>query len=336
MRRVAACLATLAFVLVFAQAATAASWARPQIRAAVQSGLMGPSVPNFRPNDPLTQGDLARVVAGLSGDPEQTPGNPKAVVTMTQLDRALVRALGVGAAASAFQAELRSAGVAPPRRAGWETVARLLELRINHPTGTDDLELRPNDPATRAEAAYSVARALSLDEWSLDRVNEAADTFDLPEYTDWQRRVLTRAVKFVGYPYVWGGTSENKQTLFGVTSRGGFDCSGFVWRVYKVEPYSDSPKLGTTIRNRTAAGMAGEIAKTARVGWLKLRPADVLFFGPNGRTSMPAGIDHAGIALGNGWFVHSSGQGTTVAPLAGWHEHAFAWGRRPLREAGLS
>jgi cell wall-associated NlpC family hydrolase len=336
MRRSAACLAALACALAVVPAAGAASWARPQIRVAVQSGLMGPSVPSFRPNDALTQGDLAAIVAGLSGKPEQTPANPKAVVTMTQLDRALVRALGAGAAATAFQTELKSAGFAPPRRAGWETVARLLELRFNHPSGADALELRPNDPATRAEAAYSVARSLSLDDWSLDSVNDAADSFDLPDYTDWQRRVLTRAVKFVGYPYVWGGTSENQQTLFGVTSRGGFDCSGFVWRVYKVEPYSDAPKLGTTIRNRTAAGMAGEIAKTARVGWLKLRGADVLFFGPNGRTSKPAGVDHAGIALGSGWFIHSSGQGTTIAPLAGWHEHAFAWGRRPLREAGLS
>jgi cell wall-associated NlpC family hydrolase len=336
MRRPVACIAAFACLLVGASSADAASWARPQIRVAVQSGLMGPSVASFRPNAALTQGDLARIVAGISGKPEQTPANPKAVVTMTQLNRALVRALGVGSAAGQFQAELKAAGLAPPARAGWETVARLLELRINHPTGSDDLELRPNDPATRAEGAYSVARALSLDEWSLDRAVDAAAEFDLPDYTAWERRVLTRAVKFVGFPYVWGGMSENRQTLFGVTSRGGFDCSGFVWRVYKLEPWSGAPKLGTTIRNRTAAGMAGEIAKTARVGWLKVRPADILFFGPNGRASTPAGVNHAGIALGNGWFVHSSGQGTTIAPLAGWHEHAFAWGRRPLREAGLS
>jgi cell wall-associated NlpC family hydrolase len=336
MRRTAACLAALAFVLVFASAASAASWARPQIRVAVGSGLMGPSVLKFRPNDPLTQGDLARIVAGLSGNPEQVSANPQAAVTMTQLDRALVRALGVASASGAFQTELRSAGLAPPRRAGWETVARMLELRLNHPSGADGLELRPNDPATRAEAAYSVARALSLDEWDLEGVVEAAAAFDLPEYTPWQRKVLTRAVKFVGYPYVWGGMSENRQTLFGVTSHGGFDCSGFVWRVYKLEPWSGAPRLGATIRGRTTFQMAGEIAKTARIGWAKLRPADQLFFGPNGRESKPAGIDHTGIALGDGWFVHSSGQGTTIAPLAGWHEHAFAWGRRPLAEAGIS
>ena len=37
-------------------------------------------------------------------------------------------------------------------------------------------------------------------------------------------------------PYIWGGTSDGPETEFGVSSRGGYDCSGFVWRVYKLEP----------------------------------------------------------------------------------------------------
>ena len=49
---------------------------------------------------------------------------------------------------------------------------------------------------------------------------------------------LKRAVRFVGYPYVWGGSRTYRQTLFGVTSRGGFDCSGFVWRVYKLRAFA--------------------------------------------------------------------------------------------------
>ena len=62
---------------------------------------------------------------------------------------------------------------------------------------------------------------------------------------DWQRAVLTRALRFVGYPYVFAGTSEKTQTLWSatapdVTVPGGFDCSGFVWRVYKLEPFADA------------------------------------------------------------------------------------------------
>jgi cell wall-associated NlpC family hydrolase len=43
-----------------------------------------------------------------------------------------------------------------------------------------------------------------------------------------------------------------------------------------------------------------------------------------------------GIYVGNGWFVHSSSQGTTMTTLSGWYAERFAWGRRPLREAGLT
>jgi cell wall-associated NlpC family hydrolase len=43
-----------------------------------------------------------------------------------------------------------------------------------------------------------------------------------------------------------------------------------------------------------------------------------------------------GIYVGNGWFVHSSGYGVALARLDGWYVHEFAWGRRPLAEAGLT
>jgi cell wall-associated NlpC family hydrolase len=46
-------------------------------------------------------------------------------------------------------------------------------------------------------------------------------------------------------------------------------------------------------------------------------------------------VDHAGLYLGNGWFVQSSDNGVTLLPFAGWYARNFAWGRRPLREAGL-
>jgi cell wall-associated NlpC family hydrolase len=46
-------------------------------------------------------------------------------------------------------------------------------------------------------------------------------------------------------------------------------------------------------------------------------------------------VDHTGIYLGSGWFIHSSGYGVTLAPLTGWYKTRFAWARRPLAEAGL-
>lgn len=335
MRRLAAVLTASVAVLALAPAAWGASWAQPQIRVAVKSGLMGPSAQRFRPNATLTRAELAKIVAGITRKP-QTTVNPGGAVTMTHLNRALVRALGLGPSGVAVRAELRRLRLRPPRRAGWETVARLLGLRYNHPKERDNRERRPSDPATRAEAAYSVAKVLGLSEWDLERARDEATTFALPALTAWQRRVLARAVGFVGYPYVWGGMSEGRQTLFGVTSRGGFDCSGFVWRVYKLQSWPGAPRLNGVIRGRTTYEMSGEVGAAKRIGWAKVRPGDVVFFGSRGRRSKPSEVTHAGIALGGGWFVHSSGNGTTIARLAGWYRDTFAWARRPLREAGLT
>jgi cell wall-associated NlpC family hydrolase len=333
MPRAAFVLALLAIVAL-PSGATAASWAQPQIRKAVESGLMGPSVAAFKPNAPLTRRSLARIVAGITHQ-AQVVENPAEPVTMGRLDRALVVALGLGPAAHHLRAELGAADLRPPYRAGTEVVARLLRLRYNHPTGTDQRELRPQEVATRAEAAYSVARVLELSSWDLHYAADSATAIDLPALTSWKTRVLRRAVRFIGYPYVWGGMSENQQALFGVTSRGGFDCSGFVWRVYKTHPFSGAPRLGTTIRGRTTYDMSGEIRRSRRVPKARLLPADVIFFGDRGTKSRPNEVGHAGIAMGGRWFIHSSNQGVTMVPFEGWYSDSFAWGRRPLREVGL-
>ena len=70
--------------------------------------------------------------------------------------------------------------------------------------------------------------------------SELAATFQLPALTPLQRDVLQTAIGLVGYPYIWGGTSERPQDPFGTGKRvpGGFDCSGFAWRVYKLQAYT--------------------------------------------------------------------------------------------------
>src|SRR5439155_4731518 len=229
----------------------------------------------------------------------------------------------------------RAAGLTTPSRFGTETVARILGLRTNHPAKDDDLELLPNDPVTRAETAYSVAKILRFGGWEQQYVEDAAATFTLPDLGDWQNRILNTAVRFVGYPYVWGGTSEKPEAPFGVHARGGFDCSGFVWRVYKLQAYAGGGSLSATIKGRTTYQMSGEVPRSKRIGFAKLAPGDIVFFGPNGPRSKPRTIGHTGIYLGSGWMIHSSGQGVAVVPLTGWYRHSFAWARRPLAEAGL-
>jgi cell wall-associated NlpC family hydrolase len=117
--------------------------------------------------------------------------------------------------------------------------------------------------------------------------------------------------------------------------QGGFDCSGFAWRVYKLQSYSGAPNLTTTLAGRTAAAMAGEVPRQQRIKVARLAPADLLFFGPGGRRAKAAQIDHMGLYLGNGWMIHSSRYGVALVEVGGWYDNRLAWGRRPLAQAGL-
>jgi cell wall-associated NlpC family hydrolase len=319
-----------------------ASWADAQIRTVAAAAILGADPATFRPSDPLTRGELAEALATW-GKPVGTPADPTGFVKMRELDAQLVGALGLLQAARRIRIAARDAGLAPPPMLGTETVARLLGLRLNHPRGSDDLELLPSQPATRAEAAYSLARALKLTAGQITWIDQLSQTFSLPELGDWQRAVLGRALRFVGYPYVWAGTSETTQQLWSatapgglVTAPGGFDCSGFVWRVYKTKPFAGAPLLGDILKGRTTYAMSSEVKKPARIGLGDLLPGDVIFFGNRGALSTPAEVGHTGIYVGNGWFVHSSSAGVTLQPLQGWYSTTFAWARRPLTEAGLT
>ncbi len=336
-------MAGLLAVLVPAATATAAkpkpattSWAEPQIVTITAQGIMGTDPATFRPDDPLTRAAAAGLVASLTRQPSVRVSVPTLPVTIAGLDSRLVSALTLQDAATGFATAAKTAGLAPPSRFGTEVVARLLGLRTNHPAAQDGLELLPGDASTRAEAAFSAARMLKLAQRDADGIRTAAATFQLPELTSWQRQILTTAVGLIGYPYVWAGTSERPGAPAGIPTRGGFDCSGFVWRVYKLQAYAGAPTLPAVLKGRTTYEMSGEVPPAKRIGFGGLAPGDVVFFGARGQRSKPAEVDHMGIYLGSDWFIHSSGYGVALAQLSGWYRTRFAWARRPLAEAGLS
>jgi cell wall-associated NlpC family hydrolase len=266
-----------------------------------------------------------------------TPASPQAnaPVTVSAFDAALVDRLGLTAAAARFQSAARQAGLAPPKRFGTEIVARLLGLRTNHPASQDQLELLPSDSITRAETAFSVARVLSFSGGETQWVEDESFSFTLPQLNRWQKRILNYAISLIGYPYIWGGTSPTTQTVFGRVVKGGFDCSGLVWRVYKLRRYSGEGRLSSTLRGRTTFVMSGEVPRSKRIPYAALQPGDVLFFGSNGPRSLPAQVFHTAIYLGYGWYIQSSGNGVDIVPLESWSLTHFAWARRPLAEAGL-
>jgi cell wall-associated NlpC family hydrolase len=313
----------------------ASRWASPEIRAVVARGAMAPTVGLFRPADPLTRGELyeALTMLGFRTPPPTEPDRP---VVVTELDAKLVSALGLSEASRSIRLAVQDAGLAPTSYVGTETVARVLGLRINHPQGQEYLEPGPREPASRAEAAFSLARALAVTAAQKADVLELANSLVVPPLGFAQQIVLARALRFVGYPYVWAGASERPQELYTGMAPGGFDCSGLVWRVYKLQPFPELPMLGASIRGRTTFSMAAERPKADRLPLTAAQPGDLLFFGSRGPASTPLDIGHMGIAVAPGWFVHSSGNGVTLQPLRGWYATRFAWARSPIREAGLS
>jgi cell wall-associated NlpC family hydrolase len=320
----------LLFVLLGLVPAGVALGAKPTSWAAAEIRLLGQDPTSFRADDTVTRGELVELLRSTA-----PVAKPEVPLTMQDLDARLVAALGLAKEATAFTAAAKGAGLKPPSRFGTEAVARLLALRTNHPAKDDALERLPTDPAPRAEAAFSAAQIVRFKGWELERVQDAAPTFALPPLSDWQRRILTTAVKLVGYPYIWAGTSDKAQVAMGKTVPGGYDCSGFVWRVFKLQAYAGSGTLASTLVGRTTYAMSGEVPKAKRVAATALQPADVIFFGLKGPKSKPAEVDHMGIYLGNGWFVHSSRYGVALETLTGWYQQRFAWARRPLAEAGL-
>ena len=224
------------------------SWAQAELKTVVAAGLMARTAA-ARPNDPLTRGELETIVAGLThAQPVVSPA-PTAKVTMAALDSRLVTALGLADTAKVFTQSAKTAGLAPPSRFGTEAVARLLGLRTNHPAALDALELSPGEPASRAEAAYSAARILQLGgTWDPQAVRDLAASFVLPVLTPWQTQDPHDRRQVHRLPLRLGRGSEFPESPFGPQAHGGFDCSGFVWRVYKVQQYAGAKTLATRCR----------------------------------------------------------------------------------------
>lgn len=95
------------------------------------------------------------------------------------------------------------------------------------------------------------------------------------------RRLITEAEKYLGFPYVWGGSTP-------ATS---FDCSGFVCWVFR--------NSGVYPLSRTTA--QGIYNQCARVSPQDAKPGDIIFFKGTYNTSE---VSHVGIYVGNGMMIH--------------------------------
>jgi hypothetical protein len=225
---------------------------------------------------------------------------------------------------------------------GWKTQApvylpyivasRQLGLRYNHPSSEDAHEVLPTEPIDRAEVAYMFERAFAVGGgWQLYGLAGFKD-ISFPALSERQKEITGFALRFVGYPYVWAGEYPSKKSPYGAQAAGGFDCSGFVFYVMKM--HFEYP-IG--VNERGAHDMA-ERAKP-RITRKQLQCGDLIFFAPKGPRSDVESIYHAGLYLGNGWFIHSTGSsdGVTLSSLdaSSYYKKYFAWGRRVLRDDEL-
>ena len=334
MSRPAALLALLVLALLPAAASahTRGDWNRGEQRAVARAGLLAPLADGALHGErPLTGAQLGHALTQLAartgGAPVAAPA--RATVSLTSFDARLVDQLGLADVAASVAARARAAGLRPSATFGTEAVARVLGLREDHPAADDALELYPWDPITRAEAAHSLAVILHFSGWEAQSARAALGTFAIPPLDAAQRAVLSLAFAKVGMPYVWGGETDGVSSTYGYQAHGGYDCSGLVWRVFKL---SGDP-AGARIGGRTAAQMAGEIPRSQRIRLADVHPGDLLFFGSAGFRSRAteASIVHVGIAISPHWMINSSSQGVALASLDdSWRRGEFAWARRVL------
>ena len=108
--------------------------------------------------------------------------DPDAPVTMAMLHRALVLAVGLGPAAKALNDIHTRDGVhfktAP--NFGTTVLGMLLHLRYNAPTGSEGMDVAPPDDLSRAQIAYSLARATTLASWAVPCPAGAVQDVELP------------------------------------------------------------------------------------------------------------------------------------------------------------
>ncbi len=120
------------------------------------------------------------------------------------------------------------------------------------------------------------------------------------------QEIADYAMQYVGYPYVYGGSSPK-----------GFDCSGFTSYVYRQFGYSINRSASNQLDNGTSVSMG------------ELQPGDLVFFKKSGTGSKRA--SHVGIYIGGSQFVHASTArvGVIVSNMSdAYYTTGFVGGRR--------
>ena len=141
----------------------------------------------------------------------------------------------------------------------------------------------------------------------VDKYTQQSEMYEVPaEYMGNEKfaALLTEAEKYVGYPYVWGGSSP-------ATS---FDCSGYLSWVLN--------QCGWNVGRLGAQGLYDYCTPTSDP-----KPGDLVFF--VGTYDTP-GVSHCGLYLGDGMMLHCGDPiGYANLNSSYWQAHLYAYGRLP-------
>jgi len=151
-----------------------------------------------------------------------------------------------------------------------------LAALLPHISGNDSLPLLDRS----AMFAGDVSRLLS----AYDLTQGAAAA---PPSEGRVQQVLKAAMSLIGTPYRWGGTSTE-----------GFDCSGLVGYVFRSALGIELPRVSREMAAKADAQLIRDRNQ--------LNPGDLVFFGLRGR------VNHVGIYVGNGQFLHAPSRGKDV------------------------
>lgn len=134
------------------------------------------------------------------------------------------------------------------------------------------------------EAGYSKEVFKQIMNIPKQKVSHPISVCDTGSLNSQQKAVVNEAKKYLGVPYVWGGTTPD-----------GFDCSGLVQYVYKHAVNLDLPRV--TTQQETCG---------KEVSLNDIQPGDLLFWGDRGNSY------HIAIYVGNGQYIHAPQPGQNV------------------------
>ena len=260
-----------------------------------------------------------------------SPGTP---VTTRQVHHVLVLALGLKQAAAGLDAIHTRSGhrFKTPKNFGSLLIGMRLGLRYNH--SDESADVGPDSELPRSEVAWSLYQATTLSSWEISDM-ERYENIQLPTMGQSKLKLVQWGIRYVGYPYVWGGEWAKKSSAgyaFGAQPVGGFDCSGLTWWNMKSsgggwDNQPPRPYKGWSLPQRTSADMAS----VGHVRYGALSVGDLMFYDGDGDRR----VDHVDTYVGNGWSLDSGGSNAgvtiTFTGPGSWYQDHFVHGRTIIR-----